>query len=255
MQVKIVGGHGGVALGKGSTSFLIDEVLLIDAGSCASSLEIEAQKKIDHILISHPHLDHTKDLGFLCDNIFGLREFPFEVYCTQLGKDAIKNHLFNELIWPDFSILPTPENPTCTFHTYEPGVEMTLGEYTIKPIRVNHPTMGCGFIITKGKKTLVFTQDTHYTKEIWEEAHKHQKTLKAIFTEVSFPNFLQAIGDISYHHTPNSLAKEIPKMPPDVPIYLTHLKPNYEQLLIKEVDQLKNDRLNVLHTDGVILHF
>jgi ribonuclease BN (tRNA processing enzyme) len=254
MQVKILGGHGGVSLGKRSTSFLIDEVLLIDAGSCASGLEVEDQKKIDNVLISHPHLDHTKDLGFMCDNIFGLRQSPFDVYCTQLGRDAIKNHLFNELIWPDFSILPTPENPTCRFHTYDPGVEMKLGAYTIKPIRVNHPTMGCGFIISKGDKTLVFTQDTHATKEIWEEAKKYEN-LKGIFTEVSFPNFLQAVGDVSYHHTPRTIAKEYVKMPPDVPIYLTHLKPNYEKQLITEVAELGIERFHVLNEDGVILHF
>jgi len=71
MKIKILGGHGGLARGFSTTSFLIDDELLIDAGSVASTLSVEEQSKINHILISHSHLDHIKDLAFICDNCFG----------------------------------------------------------------------------------------------------------------------------------------------------------------------------------------
>ena len=40
MIVKIVGGHGGVSPGFKATSYLIDNKLLIDAGSIASGVPI-----------------------------------------------------------------------------------------------------------------------------------------------------------------------------------------------------------------------
>ena len=102
MKVEIIGSHGGIAPGGRATSYLVDETLLIDAGSVAEGLDISSQAKINHILISHAHLDHIKDLAFLCDNCFGIRERPFEVYCNSYVHKAILKHIFNDVIWPDF---------------------------------------------------------------------------------------------------------------------------------------------------------
>jgi cAMP phosphodiesterase len=110
MQVRVIGGHGGVAPGYRASSYLIDNKLLIDAGSVATGISIQEQADIDYFLISHSHLDHIKDLAFICDNCFSLRKKPFQVYCHTTTKNAIKTHLFNEVIWPDFSVLPSPEN-------------------------------------------------------------------------------------------------------------------------------------------------
>ena len=254
MQVKVIGAHGGVTKNYNATSFLIDESLPIDAGSVASGLDIQAQLKIDNILISHAHLDHTKDLAFICDNCFGLRDKPFEVYCHESVHKAIKTHLFNDIIWPDFSILPTEEYPTIRFNEIESEKKIQLGDYTVTPIHVNHgvfkPKQALGFIIEKGDKALLFTLDTKETDRIWEVAKK-QKNLKAIFTEVSFPNKLQNVADISDHHSPATIKKELLKMPKDVPVYLGHLKPNYQEELIQEITDLKESRLHIMYADDV----
>ena len=127
MKVRVIGAHGGVAPGARATSYLIDETLLIDAGSVAEGLTLDEQAKIDHIFLSHAHLDHIKDLAFLCDNCFGIRERPFEVYCNQYVCDAIHNHLFNDIIWPNFSRLPSVERPTVRFQVIQPGQELYIG--------------------------------------------------------------------------------------------------------------------------------
>ena len=246
MQVKIIGGHGGVSRGYQATSYLIDDSLLIDAGSAAQSLDIVDQLKIDHILISHAHLDHTKDLGFICDNCFGLKGKAFEVFSSKKVKDAIKTHLFNDVIWPDFSVIPNAENPTMNFNTINELEVLTLGEYRVTPVHVNHPGDAFGFIVEKGDKALLFTQDTGPTDKIWEVGKKF-KNLKGIFTEVSFPNKLQFVSDLSDHHTPQTINEEIKKMPADVPIYLGHMKPNYQEELITEVTALGNKRLHLLY--------
>lgn len=258
MQVKIIGAHGGVTKNYHATSYLIDDSLLIDAGSVASGLDIQAQLKIDHILLSHAHLDHTKDLAFICDNCFGLRSKPFEVYCHESVHTAVKTHLFNDVIWPDFSVLPTENYPTIRFNEIHSENKIILGDYTVMPVHVNHgvmkPKQAMGFIVEKKDVAVLFTLDTKATDRIWEVA-KTYKNLKAIFTEVSFPNKLQNVADISDHHSPATIKKEILKMPANVPIYLGHLKPNYQEDLIQEVTDLKEPRLHLLYADDVRFNF
>lgn len=254
MIVRIVGGHGGVSPGYKNTSYLIDGKLLIDAGSVASGMQIDEQTLIDHILISHSHLDHISDLAFLADNCFGLKGKPFEIYTSKTVEENVMKHLLNDEIWPDFTKLPNKENPTLRFNTVMSNETIQLGPYKVTMIPVNHPAGGHGFIIEKGGTSLVFTQDTGPTDEIWIEAMK-LKSLKAIFTEVSFPNKLQGVATASFHHTPQTMQEEIKKMPKDVPIFLGHIKPNYQTQLSAEVDSLGNDRISLLSSDDVSFVF
>lgn len=254
MKLRILGGHGGVTAGFAATSFLIDDSLLLDAGSVAETLTIEDQAKIDHILISHSHLDHIKDLAFICDNCFGMKNIPFQVYSHRTVKDIIKTHLFNDTIWPDFTAIPSKENPTIEFHSLEPEVPFILEQYRIIPVKVQHPNDAMGYIIDDGKSAILFTVDTAATDRIWEIA-KTIKNLKAIVTEVSFPNSMSKVAIASDHHTPASLKLELTKMPKDIPIILTHLKPNFRDELFSEISELKEPRLRLLERDGIIFNF
>ncbi|MFX3689236.1 MAG: MBL fold metallo-hydrolase [Peredibacter sp.] len=254
MIVRIVGGHGGVSPGFKNTSYLIDGKLLIDAGSVASGMQIDEQVLIDHILISHSHLDHISDLAFLADNCFGMKGKPFEIHTSDVVKENIMKHLLNDEIWPDFTKLPNKKDPTLRFHTVKSFETIKLGPYEVTMIPVNHPAGGHGFIIKKGETSLVFTQDTGPTQDIWDAAKK-DPCVKAIFTEVSFPNALQAVADASFHHTPQTMVDEIKKMPGKVPIFLGHIKPNFQGQLSQEVDALNNDRISLLSSDDVSFVF
>jgi len=110
---------------------------------------------------------------------------------------------------------------------------------------VNHQTGALGFIIERKNSTVVFTQDTGPTDKIWEYA-KQAKNLKAIFTEVSFPNALAKVATDSQHHTPATMKAEIEKMPKNVPIFLGHLKPNFQHQLFKEIEELDDERITIL---------
>jgi cAMP phosphodiesterase len=245
MLVRIIGGHGGVSPGFKATSYLIDGKLLIDAGSVASGIQIEEQSHIDNILISHSHLDHISDLAFMADNCFGMKGRPFEVYANAPVKKAIKTHLLNDILWPDFTMLPSKDNPTLRFHDIKPEEWIQLGEYKILPVPVNHPGGALGFIIQRKNTAIVFTQDTGSTDKIWEHALKLQN-LKAIFTEVSFPNALAKVATDSQHHTPATMREEIKKMPKNVPIFLGHLKPNFQHQLFAEIEELNDERITIL---------
>lgn len=254
MKIRVLGGHGGKALGFETTSFLLDSKLLIDAGAAAATLSIEEQKAVDNILITHVHLDHIQDLAYISDNCFGLRSIPFNVYSHETVKGMIKKHLMNDIIWPDFSVLPTPEKPTMKFHAIGPEKTLKIAHYEVTPVRVNHAHDAMGYVIDDGTSAVIFTGDTGPTERIWEVA-KSVKNLKAIFTEVSFPNSLQTVADVSDHHTSASIFQELKKMPKDVIVVLTHLKPNYRDQVAKEVESLGDPRIRVLEKDGQIFNF
>jgi len=249
MKVKILGGHGGVTIGFQATSFLIDDQLLIDAGSVASTLSIDNQARVNNILVTHSHLDHIKDLAFLCDNCFGMRPGPFEVWSHPTVVRILREHLFNDTIWPDFSALPNREKPTIRLNDLVPRTPREIGGYRITGIPVQHPNDAMGYIVEKDGKALLFTGDTAATTEIWQAASKVPH-LKAIFTEISFPNRLRGVARASDHHTPESLGEELKKMPPGVPVILTHMKPNFRGQLESEIAELGDQRLQMLVKDG-----
>lgn len=255
MMIKAVGVDGGVAPGFKTSSFLIDNKILLDAGSVASGLPIAEQILIDHILISHAHLDHICELAYLCDNCFGLRDKPFEVYATKEAINIIKNHLFNDVLWPDFSKLPTKENPTIRFNEIEDHKNFKLGDYDIRPLPLNHNGGAVGYLIEREEKSVLLTMDTGpNSEEFWSEI-KGLKNLVAIFTEVSFPNRLDKVAELSLHHTPMSLEKEIEKMPENIPLFIGHLKPNYKEEVIAELEQIKEREITILESNNHIFSF
>jgi ribonuclease BN (tRNA processing enzyme) len=254
MKIRVLGGHGGRALGFETTSFLIDSKLLIDAGAVAGTLTVEEQCKIENILISHIHLDHIKDLAFISDNCFGLRALPFYVFTHQTVKTMIKQHLLNDIIWPDFTLLPTVKNPIMTITAVEPEKTFEVSKYQVTPVKVKHAYDAMGFFVDNGESSVLFTLDTGPTDRIWEVAHS-VPNLKAIFTEVSFPNSLQKVADLSDHHTSKSIRRELLKMPPDIPVILTHMKPNYRDVVAQEIKAIGDSRVRILDKDGEIFEF
>lgn len=254
MKIQVLGGHGGSARGFATTSYLIDDKLLIDAGAVASTLSVEEQARIDHILISHCHLDHIKDLAFICDNCFGMRPKPFEVYTHATVKAIIKKHLLNDIVWPDFTVLPNAAEPTMRINAVESEKTFGLGEYKITPVKVKHDHDAMGFIVEKGDTAVLFTLDTGPTERIWEVGAGF-KNLKAIFTEVSFPNELQKVADVSNHHTPQTIQRELAKMPANIPVILTHLKPNFQNDILKQMEKLGEKRIKILEEDGTVFDF
>lgn len=254
MKIRVLGGHGGKALGFETTSFLVDSKLLVDAGAVAGTTSIDEQKAIDNILITHVHLDHIKDLAFICDNCFGLRKEPFRVWTHGTVKSMIKAHLLNDIIWPDFSALPSLEKPTIIFNAIDPEKPFTVGGYKVTAVKVKHAHDAMGYIIDDGTSAVLFTGDTGPTDRIWEVAHKIPN-LKAIFTEVSFPNSLENVAELSDHHTSSTMKAELQKMPKNVTIILTHLKPNFRDQVVKEIRALGDSRIRTLEKDGQSFEF
>ena len=257
MDIRVLGCHGSQLPGYNPTGFLLDETVLIDAGTITSVLPIEEQIKICYIFVTHVHLDHIRDIMFLADNIYyHQKEYPvvraIRVISVQETIDALRTHLFNNVIWPDFSVIPTSRNPVLKFEVIRPGVKFQLNNLTITAVRVNHTVETVGYVIEFEGGSVIFVGDTGPTEEIWEIARKVEN-LRAIFIEVSLPDSMAKIADVTDHLTPVSLKRELAKLGALTPsIYLYHMKPQYEKTIREEVSLIRNRNIHILSEGEVI---
>jgi ribonuclease BN (tRNA processing enzyme) len=218
--------------GRRTTCFLVNDNFMIDAGAATSALPLKDQVKIDAILLTHSHLDHIRDVGFLADNIFGKRDRPIKVFGIPETIKSLKTHVLNDSVWPDFSVLPDPENPVMSFHEMQEGIPMQVEGFSVRAVRVNHSVPAVGFLVNNGNKAFVFSGDTGPTEALWKASAKDEE-LQAVFLEASFPDRLADLAETTGHLTPSSALEEMKKLNrPELPVYLFHMKPQY----LKEIE-------------------
>jgi ribonuclease BN (tRNA processing enzyme) len=221
------------------TSFLIDGCVAVDAGAITRALSIEEQRQVRHVLITHTHMDHTNSLPFLIENSFGSSDEPVSIFCTKRVLAGVRRHLFNNDTWPDFTRIPNHLYPSVRFEKIEIGLPFIIdnlpsGDLEVEAIEVNHIVPTTGFLLRQGGVSIIFTSDTGPTDRIWEVANSTDD-LAAVITEVSFPNRLQEVADVSLHMTPQDLASELAKLEREVAVYLYHFKPPYVEELRAEL--------------------
>lgn len=250
MEIKVLGCYGGELPGYRVCSFLLDGRILIDAGAVTSVLRPVQQSRITHILISHSHLDHIKDLPFLAANRSGeVFHQPIHIISIPEVIQGIQAHLFNDTLWPDFSILPTAERPVLKFVSIEPGQDIEVENYLIRAVPVNHRVPAVGYFIRKGKSAILYSGDTGPTEMIWEEANR-TADLKAILLESSFPNREIGVAERSGHLTPRLLKRELAKLNrDDIPVYLVHMKPQYLRELRHEIRGVGDRKITFMEQD------
>ncbi|MDI6776429.1 MAG: 3',5'-cyclic-nucleotide phosphodiesterase [Syntrophales bacterium] len=247
MNIKILGCYGSQLPGANATAFLLNGKILVDAGTVTSILTLEEQVNIGYILVTHPHIDHVRDIMFLADNICYLnKDNPLVILSTQYIIDALRTYLFNGIIWPDFSVIPTPENPVLKFEVIRPREKVRIDNLDVTAIRVHHVVETVGYVVESREGSVIFAGDTGPTDEIWKIANRI-KNLKAIFVETSLPDSMRDIADMSGHLTPSSLEHELKKLDSlKTDIYLYHMKLQYHQSIQDEVTLIKNRKIHVL---------
>jgi len=240
MKIKVLGAFGSEMPCCNLTGFLINDCVMIDAGTVSKALSVEEQVRISHVVLSHAHLDHTKGLPFMADNVVGKIEEPVKVVAINAVLDAIKAHLLNNEIWPDFTVIPDAGSPVLEYMPVEEGKENEVGcGLKLMPIRVKHTVPTTGFIIWEDDRAVVYSGDTKNTDEIWRVASGLGDKLKAVFLETSFPNRMRPLAELSGHLTPEMLGEEITKIKGyDGPIYVYHVKSQYLIDIEREIDAL-----------------
>jgi 3',5'-cyclic-nucleotide phosphodiesterase len=250
VELRVVGCHGGETPRHRTSAFLVNEDLALDAGSLTRGLDLKAQFKLKACLISHAHLDHIRDLATVADNRCQVDCPPLVVGATRQTIAVLKKHFFNNLIWPDFSEIPTKRRPAIRFVEIKHGQSKRIAGYNVESIPVEHTIDSSGFVVRGKDATLAYSGDTGPTDRLWQVLNK-EPNLKALLMEVSFPNREQKLATVSGHHTPKTLLADLRKLdhPEDLPTLLYHIKPVFQTEVEKECAKLKNVNLAVTGLD------
>jgi cAMP phosphodiesterase len=246
VKLRVLGCSGGELPRHRTTCFLVDGRMAIDAGALTQGLELPDLLKVDDIVLTHSHFDHVKDVPLLADLLVGRRKTPVRVHASPECAQALREDVFNDRLWPDFTRIPDAGNPVITVVQFDPKRPFRVGRYQIRPVPVVHPVESMGYLISDGRATFAISGDTGPTDLFWERVNLERK-LKAVLVELSFPNSLQWLADVSGHLTPRTLAGELAKLERNgFPVLLYHLKPAYVAELRREVAAMKIPNARVL---------
>ncbi len=234
MKLTILGCSGGIGSGRHTTCFKIDDDILIDAGSGITTLGFEQLLAIDHVVLTHAHLDHVLGLPLLLDAVGEQRTTPVVVHALPEVLDALSAHLFNWHLWPDFRQIPSVDAPWVRFEPLPLGASLTLGARSFTPLPVNHVVPACGIRIGAAGGSLVFSGDTT-SSEAFTAALNAIPDLRHLIIETSFENALADIAQASKHHWPDSLAEELQALRVRPQVWITHLKPGNEAAIMAEL--------------------
>ncbi len=253
MKVKVLGCSGAEFPGHRPPSFLLSDTILFDTGSLTNILDLREQGKIEHIFITHAHLDHIMGIPFLADNlIFRKKAHRVNILSIPSVIKTIRKSLLDGSIWPDFTVIPNMHAAILNLIELRAGHPIKMHGYTITSYPVKHSVPATGYLVEDKKgRRFFYTGDTGPTEAVWEKLG--EKQIHCLIIETSFPNRLEKIAIRTGHLTPGLLEKELQKMEsaPEK-IFVTHLKPPYMNTIRKELQKLRIKNLKLLRHGEII---
>lgn len=250
MKIKVLGCSGGIGDGRHTTTFLVDDDILVDAGTGVTRLSREALAKVDHVFLTHSHLDHILCLPLLLDSVAGERGHSLVLHALPEVLQILKDHLFNWRIWPDFARIPSVETPFLRYAPLEIGKPVHLGNRVITAIPANHVVPAVGYLLNGPGGSLIFSGDTASHAALWELADE-TPDLKHLIVECSFANAQREVAVASKHYCPESLVADLMLMRPEPAVWITHLKPGGEAGIMAELDAQAPGRAKALE-EGMV---
>jgi len=244
MNIRVLGCSGAIAAGYKTTAFLLDEDVLIDAGTGVGDLPLDALAAVDHILLSHSHLDHVLGIPLLADAVLRLRAAagrpPIRVHALPETLQALREHIFNGVIWPDFTVLPSREAPVLSFHPFQIGDRLDLGGRSIEVLSAAHTVPAVGFAVdggaAGGHAHWVYTGDTGPNPALWQRLADLR--LSHLVIETAFSDDEAQLAHISQHLCPADLGRELAQLAGSVDVRITHIKPGEVDAVMQGVQAL-----------------
>ncbi len=254
--LRVLGCSGSIAAGSRTTSFLLDDDVLIDAGTGVGDLTLDELAKIDHILISHSHLDHVLSIGLLADSVARRRVAapPILVHALPATIDALRTHLFNGVIWPDFTQLPSAEAPVLAFAPFAVGQVLAIGRHRIEVLTASHTVPAVGFAVladSDANGAWVFTGDTGPNPALWQRLRS--LPLAHLVIETAFSDEERALAKLSRHLCPSLLGQELAQLEGSAMVHITHIKPGEVEAVMAQIAALgSRHRVAALQSGQII---
>lgn len=243
--------QGGVSSLQHLSCFLVDDCVAIDAGSLAMSTTREQKSTIRDIILTHAHLDHIAGLPLFIDDLFAFLTEPVCVYATAEVIEILERDVFNWSVYPRFSELKNNNGAVLRYFPFETGREFGVRHLRVKSVEANHKVPSVGFIITNGETTFAISGDTAKPEKFWDAVNQ-EENLDALLIECAFPDEMDELACASHHLTPRILHSEIANFKhKNCPIWVINLKPMYREQIIKQLESLDIENLNILEIGKV----
>lgn len=234
MKLRVLGCSGGIGGNFRTTSLLLDHDVLIDAGTGLGDLSLAEMSVIDHIFVTHSHLDHIACLPLLVDSVGFMRDKPLLIHATAETLAILQRHVFNWEVWPDFAEIPNLHQPVMRYEEIKIGEAVDVGGRKLTPLPVNHVVPAVGFQIDSGEASLVFSGDTTSCDAFWQTINQIAN-LRYLIVETAFSNAEKELAVLSRHLCPSLLAEELGKLKSSPEIFITHLKPGEVELTMRQI--------------------
>ena len=257
MILHVLGCSGAIAAGCKTTAFLLDDDILIDAGTGVGDMPLDAMARVDHILVSHSHLDHVVSIGLLADSVLRLRRArgsaPIKVHALPETLAALRAHIFNGFIWPDFTRLPSAEQPVLELVPFAIGDVLHLNGKRIEVLSASHTVPAVGFAVDGGAAGWwVYSGDTGPNPLLWQRLASMK--VAHLVIETAFGDEEKALAHISQHLCPASLGAELAQLGGSIDVHITHIKPGEMDAVMIEIGRLGTPhRINALSA-GQVMH-
>ncbi|WP_457597368.1 HD domain-containing phosphohydrolase [Hydrogenimonas sp.] len=233
--LEILGAAASPVKGEGMTSLLLSPSAAIDAGNLVAGLR-GRKGELEHLFLTHSHLDHIVDIPFYLDTTFGERRKSLTIYGTPETLHNIRTHLFCDEIWTDYTrlTLPASGEPAVRMVPLAYGERVALEGVRVTPIRNLHTEGSCAFLVETEEGAVLFSSDTGYYPPL-AETIAAIPSLRSLVFELSYPDEMAALAEKTRHLTPRMLAEMLrPLEGLGVPLYLQHLKAPYADTIAKE---------------------
>ena len=232
---------------------LIDDDVLIDAGTGIGDLVLSDLRSIRHVFLTHAHLDHIAGLPMLADAVFDQdNQRPLTVYAREETLRALQDHLFNDVIWPDFARLPAPENPMLRYRVCSPGDTVTIDHRDFYAVDVMHSVPSLGFTVQNSGGAFAVSGDTKSNETLWPVLNACDD-LKVLVIEVSFPDEMENLATEAGHYCPRTLTQDLERLRHEPEIWLTGMKPGEESRILDQVLRAAPDKNIQMLSRGTIL--
>lgn len=235
MKLTVLGCSGGIGGATSrTTSFLVDDDILLDCGTGVGDLELDALRAIDHIFVTHAHLDHIASIPLLIDSVGESRRFPLTVYASPETLRILRSHVFNWLIWPDFTSIPNRHRPFLRLQSVKVGECVQLGARAITALPAHHTVPALGYCLDSGVGKLVYTGDTTYCKPLIDTLNQ-MRNLRHLIVETAFPDEQHGLALASRHLSPSLLSAMLDELEVSPQVHISHLKPGVGERIMAQI--------------------
>ncbi len=236
MRITVLGCNGSISGNLRTTCYRVDDDILIDAGTGAGDLGLQQVIAINHVFLTHAHLDHTCLLPMLADAAAGFRSAPLEVHALPETIAALKRNMFNGELWPDYTVRPSPEHPYLRFAPIASGETVELDGRKVTALPAKHAVPCVGYRVDSGKASWVYSGDTTLCEEFWQTLNRIPN-LKHLLIEATFRNAQHAAAAHSGHMTPQVLAQGLHLMQRPVEVHIVHMEAGHEEETLREIHE------------------